>query len=61
MTNLLVETVLVAFCVGGAFGAVVTLHLQYYHRSREQAKRESKAVPVLQNAEARVNTRRFHK
>ena len=61
MTNLLVETVLVAFCIGGAFGAIVTMHLQYHHRSREQSRKEEKHIPVLQKAEARINTRRFHK
>ncbi len=60
MTDLLVEAVLLAFCVGGAFGAVVTLHLQYYYRARQNSHGEDQ-LPMLQKAHAHVEPRRSQK
>ncbi len=59
MTNLLIETVLVAFCVGGVVGAVITMHLMH-HGQREKAH-DDKHLPGFQNMDAHVQTRRFHK
>ena len=59
MTNLLVEAVLVAFCVGGVFGTVVTLHLVHLGK-REKTCGDQRSA-VLQKMEAHVHTRRFHK
>lgn len=60
MTSMIIEAVVVAFCMGGAVGAVITMHLQ--HKSAHNSSRvESDEFDghELKQAEVRVNTRRF--
>lgn len=56
MMNMIIEAVVVAFCMGGAVGAVVTMHLQ--RKSSKVESGEFEGHPLKQ-AEARVQTRRF--
>ena len=59
MTNvmgMLIEAVVLAFCMGGALGAVVTMHLQ--HKGRK-AESDEFADQSLTPVEIKLNTRRF--
>ena len=59
MTNImgmLVEAVVLAFCMGGAVGAVVTMHLQ---RKGRQVESDEFAEQSLTPVEIKLNSRRF--
>lgn len=60
MTNMIIEAVVVAFCMGGAIGAIVTMHLQHKsaHRS-SMVENDEFDGQELKQAEVRVHTRRF--
>lgn len=60
MTSMIIEAVVVAFCMGGAVGAVITMHLQ--HKSihkRQGVDAEEFDGHEFKRAEVRVNTRRY--
>jgi len=40
MFNLIVESIVVAFCVGGVMGAVVTMHLMHPKKAMEKKPEE---------------------
>ncbi len=59
MTNIMgmiIEAVVVSFCMGGALGAVVTMHFQH---KRNKVESSEFADHSLTPVEVRFNTRRF--
>jgi hypothetical protein len=60
MTNMIIEAVIVAFCMGGAMGAIITMHLQHKN-AHNSSKVESEEFDghELKRAEVRVHPRRF--
>lgn len=61
MTDMIIEAVIVAFCMGGAVGAIITLHLQYRsaHKSRMIEDDAHDGHGDLKRVEAKAHTRRL--
>lgn len=60
MTSMIIEAVVVAFCMGGAVGAVITMHLQ--HKSAHNSSKvehEEFDGHDLKQAEVRTQGRRY--
>lgn len=51
--NFIVEAVVVSFCMGGAVGAVVTMHLQA--RAKQNAEQNEMTASELQVARRRIS------
>jgi len=60
MTSMIIEALIVAFCVGGALGAIVAMHmLRHYERELLSMSNEEFDGHELKRAEVRVHTRRI--
>ncbi len=60
MMGMLIEVVVVAFCMGGVIGAIITMHLQ--HKSAHNSSKIEHGEfdgHLLKRAEVRVLPRRF--